>query len=167
VRVIEVTPGQTGGHAHLHVWALAPYLPHAILRVLWARAIGARATVPTRTLEACKLDVRSERELLAMNVDPERVPWPVVDIRAAHGDPGNELVKYLIKDIVDDELIEPEAFARIYASLEARRTAVASRAFWLPDEACICGECGVVGEMTLELDRHPLEKPAVRLRAPP
>lgn len=174
-RVIEVTPGKsiehakTGGHAHLHVWILAPYLPHAVLRVLWARALGdvACRRVPTRTIEECKLNPREEAELRALRINPARVPWPVVDVRAVHGDPGNELVKYLIKDLANEELIDPETFAGIYASLEGRRTAVAARGFWLPESACMCEACGVFGEMRLVLDRHPIEQLQDRLRAPP
>ena len=39
-RSTEVTPSD-GGHAHYHVWLLAPFVPVALVRHWWGRALGA------------------------------------------------------------------------------------------------------------------------------
>lgn len=159
LRVLEVTPGATGGHAHLHVWILSPFLPHAVLRVLWARALGEAASLrcPLRELDSLELDGREREELATLIGTATATRWPVIDIRAAYGDPSLELVKYLIKDVEQGQAIAPETYAAIYCALEARRTAVTSRSLWLPPQACACKQCGVVGDLRLVIDRHPLE----------
>jgi len=177
LRVVEVTPTERVGHAHLHVWMIGPFIHHALIRAWWARSLSreARARLPRRQLADVLAMGRAQAELLEVcgTLDRDRkaillaareradgragdeLEWPVVDIRACHGDPGKELIKYLVKDIqAGGELIDPYQFSKIYLALERRRLSVSSRYFWLPYEPQTCPCCGAVGStrVTLEPD---------------
>lgn len=180
VRVVEVTPGQTGGHVHLHVWMYAPFLPHVVLRQLWARALPdeARARLPVHDTEdelgmsveqALELERDDKLPRAAANVlcaartrhDSRRVQrqlfWPVLDVQACGKDVGRELIKYLVKDQLtageDATLIDAFDFARIFVALEGRRTIVTSRYFWLLPERHVCAKCSATGFVNMKVDR--------------
>lgn len=168
VRVVEVTPGATGGHCHLHVWMLAPYLPHVIVRQLWARSlsVAARARLPRRAIEHalgcslpaaldaersgdCSREVRNVLDAARVRVGGRcaaELYWPVVDVRACDASVAAELVKYLVKDQTrtgdESTLIDGPIFAAIFLALEGRRCIVAARRFWLPAVEVLCPRCG-------------------------
>lgn len=176
VRALEVTPGETRqGHPHMHVWLLAPYIPHALLRLYWYRSISERyqRAVPTRprceALAGCTPRERAELDswLVTRRGEHgrpiEEVPWPVLDIRAAYGDSdriAGELIKYLVKDAEYGrrgqlEYIEPAAYARLYAAYHGCRSISASRGFWITSMkgARPCNRCGLTAWRKEILDR--------------
>lgn len=70
------------------------------------------------------------------------LPWPVVDIREAHG-VGAELVKYLTKDIgPSGEHVDPAEYAHLLEATVGRRLVCASLSFWYepPRRVCACCE---------------------------
>jgi hypothetical protein len=165
VRALEVTPSD-GGHAHMHAWIGSPFLPHAVLRVLWGRALGCDGPltgqyVPVRLVAdvlAELPDERSRRELMRVAGWRGRaacdgscgylrrcrrrhyVPAPGLDIRAVKGDVGAELVKYLVKDVDQGELIDPLVAANLIEATEGIRVLATSRQFWLLEVRC-CEHC--------------------------
>ena len=195
VRALEITPSD-GGHVHMHAWVGSPFLPHAVLRVLWGRALST-AEVPVRPIAEVLAelpDERSRAELLRVagwrgrracdgscvlpkvnrygRVLPKKVcplrhwvPWPVLDIRAVHGDPADELVKYLIKDQEHGELIDPFTAAALIEATEGARVIACSRGYWVVQlKQCEhCDEPAVY--MVLRCDRP--EAGVVDARGPP
>lgn len=157
LEVLEVTAGQDAdGHPHFHIWMLAPYIPHELIRLYWAMALGPayEAEMPVRSREQVLAEAKRPAQLapwLVTRRGPlgrqlDGIPWPVVDIRQAKN-VEQELVKYLVKDfaIVDGEkqFIAPELYARIYEALAGLRTITASRGFWAPPkEPAHCPTCG-------------------------
>ncbi len=143
VRALEITPSD-GGHAHMHAWIGSPYLPHAVLRVLWGRALSS-SYVPVRPLCDVLAELKTERD----RAELERVarwrgrarafiPWPILDIRAVHGDPADELVKYLLKDVEHGELIDPLLAANMVEASEGARVVASSRGYWvIPLRSCV------------------------------
>lgn len=159
LRVLEVTAGRNSdGHAHLHVYLLAPYLPKEWLKHLWGEVlVGFGRSVPTaplsEVLAAADGHAAQLRRLLvtrrgAKGRALETVYRPVVHVEECYGDIENELVKYLVKDLERDEdgsekLMDPALFARVYAGLEGVRTFHASARFWVSRKgSCKCGQCG-------------------------
>jgi hypothetical protein len=164
LRVLEATPGAGNGHAHLHCWFYSPYVPHELARLWWAECMPAeaRARLPTRPLAAvlAASDARDRKHIEA-HAPGDSVPWPVLDIRACHGDPGKELVKYLVKDLERGEHVDPETFARLFDALEGHRMCATSVGFWMQPEPVQCKGCGTVGGMEVQhlpqqwLNHHP------------
>ena len=164
VRVIEVTGGDDGlGHAHIHAWALSPYIPHALIRLWWGQALIAEGyVVPSKPLAEALATAKEEwqRRRLAKWLVTRRgangrplseVPWPVADIREARHGIEREFIKYLIKDAErapDGSLnfMDPGLYARIYQGLEGVRTIQASTGFWSKDAletgVRACERCG-------------------------
>jgi len=159
VRVIEVTPGRAhDGHAHLHVYILAPFLLKVLLRHLWGETLTRFGyEVPTEPIDEvyaglAGLELQQATAWLrtrrgANGRALEAVYAPIIDLEEAYGDVERELVKYLIKDaeLLDGTmfLVDPELFARIYEGLEGVRTIVTSRGFF-PNRhgTCACEKCG-------------------------
>ena len=174
VRTLELTPSD-GGHAHLHAWVGSPFLPYAVLRVLWGRALGCEGPlngqwVPVRPIAEALAelpDERSRRELLraagwrgkracdgdCCHLRPSRrrgylrqckhrhyVPNGGIDIRAVKGDVAAELVKYLVKDIDQGELVDPLTAANLIEATEGVRVVAASIHFWVLAQRC-CEHC--------------------------
>jgi hypothetical protein len=146
VRAMEIT-ASGGGHVHLHVWIGSPFLPHAVLRVLWGRALQSDY-VPVRPLAEVLAelpDERSRRELqrVARWRGRERawVPWPVLDVRQVRGDVADELVKYMLKDMEAGELIDPLTAANLIEASEGTRVVATSRGYWVVTEHD-CEHCG-------------------------
>lgn len=91
VRALEVEPGATGGHAHLHVWWFGPFLDHAWLRVTWGRILESMgAKCPQLAWEEARSKAvdgrfaewgRTRRG--ANGRQPGAVPWPVVWVNSA------------------------------------------------------------------------------------
>jgi len=191
LRVVEITPGQTGGHCHLHVWLLVPFIHHALLRKWWAASLDekAQARLPTRDLEtelgmpiadalAAERDGSLSNDRCALlaagrdRIDSRAMPatqlvWPVLDARNCYGNPALELIKYLVKDIHQGERVNACVFANIYLALESRRITITSLHFWQPPEPATCAACGVTGAMRLEMLPNPLERMEQRLARPP
>jgi hypothetical protein len=70
------------------------------------------------------------------------VPWPVLDIRAVpDGYVGRELAKYLVKDVDQGELADPQVVGDCIEASEGIRTLAASLKFWIAKvrELCDCG----------------------------
>jgi hypothetical protein len=142
VRAIEIAPGQTGGHAHCHVWVISPFVDHAWMRVTWGRLLEKHGVaVPTRTwAEAVKsaVDARTAEHMRTRRGvhgrETESVPWPVADIRSAsHGEAGAYAAKvgvalYVAKGAkVDGKRIHPIHVAAIYEALEGIRVIQAAK----------------------------------------
>jgi hypothetical protein len=151
-RVLEIT-GSDAGHAHAHVWLLTPYLPHQVLRALWGRAIAAKHNgarmVPVRPLEEVLEECKTQRDrddVLSVATFRGRrlryLPWPVLDVRAVHGDVGCELVKYLTKDIgPSGEAVSPLEYANLIEATEGRRMVCCAVHFWVPSEPAKWCDC--------------------------
>lgn len=172
LRVLEATPGTDArGHAHLHFWAFTPFLPHELVRLWWARALpaDARARLPQRKLSDVleQADRRDRTALEAAARGAELVPWPVLDIQACHGDPGRELVKYLVKDQHEGKRVDGDTFAALYDALEGRRTVVASLHFWSELPPLPCVRCGAIGATRIESARDKLLAHELEARGPP
>lgn len=162
VRVLEVTRSDDG-HAHIHAWLLAPFVPHYVLRVLWGKALAGTRNVGTgaagfpvqplgSVIAQCEADAKTEWR--RSRVEPQLraiakwargkpmayVPWPIIDVRKAD-DCAAELVKYLTKDLgPSGELMDPLEYANIVEACEGRRMMCASRHLWLerPKRSCPC-----------------------------
>jgi len=191
LRVLECA-GNEGGHAHLHVWLVAPFIHHSILRSAWGRSldeaaqsalVAAGAVRQTSDLLGCSVDealAMPEKSLTWQQRDAldaararhdgrplPTVLWPVVDIRKVTGDPANELIKYLVKDITKDGLIDSLAFSRIFVALEGRRVTIASRKLWVTVEPSVCPSCDAVGAIVAEPVDKGATKESDQCRAPP
>lgn len=176
VRVTEVGTQNEGGHVHFHVWSILPFLPHEMLRRWWGEALRDVPWVPVRYVDQLLVDAdtpRARRNIMraaAPRHDARRcrgvIPWPVVDVRQAH-DVAGELVKYLVKDLVDGgELVDPVEFGAWYCALEGRRLITASTRFWREVEAA-CQRCGTVGELRVEVPARVFSGGEVQARGPP
>lgn len=150
VRALEVEPGGTGGHAHLHVWWFGPFLDHAWLRVQWGRIIQKMGA---------KVPQKPWAEALAGSVDkrfadwgktrrgqngraPAAVPWPVVDITGARSGDGAigryaqkvgvNLHRYVGKGAKTVlQRVHPAHAASVYEALESARCVQWARG-WAP-----------------------------------
>ena len=159
VRVLEVTAGRKqDGHAHLHVYLLAPYLPKEYLKHLWGQVlVGFGRTVPPATVDEVLARADGHEPQLrawlvtrrgAKGRPVDTVYRPVVHVEECYGDIENELVKYLVKDLERDDdgtekLMDPALFARVYAGLEGVRTIHASTGFFVNRQgSCACQACG-------------------------
>ncbi len=132
-RRYEWTPGADGlGHPHVHVWALCPYIPRAMLKEWWYRALA--------NVGWC-----GGRAML------------VPDIREPHGkDLERELIKYLVKDLVGDgDFVAPETYATAYRLHDGKRRTQSSRGFMsrIPLSAP-CGACREHAGHDVEFDRN-------------
>jgi len=190
LRVLEITPGRSEqGHAHIHVWMLAPFISHVLLRSWWGRSLDpdAQSRLPAQPLEplldgltikqALKLERKGEldRDRVAV-LDAGRtrydgrqiapaIAWPVLDIRAVKKDPSNELIKYMLKDVCDGALVDSNVFGNIFLALEGRRGCVVANGFWVDAPACTCAFCGAVGSVKVELMPSDGELAALRMAA--
>jgi hypothetical protein len=163
VRVIEVALGENWqGHAHMHVYLIAPYLHHEMVGLLWARALQRcgygvdRHSAPKPLAEVLGQVMPEWRraQLQALLVTRrggtplESVSNPVVDIQECYGDVENELIKYLVKDAERDKhgnlVFDDEFLARVYEGTEGLRMVQTSRRFWteIGKRSCACEKCG-------------------------
>jgi hypothetical protein len=175
LRVLEIA-GKQGGHAHIHVWMLAPFIHYSVLRSLWARSLDEDAQARLFRVEAVRLTAdllgcsiehalaeeragtigRERRDILDAareRHDGKPLPcimWPVLDVRKVTGDPANELIKYLVKDLSKDGLIDSLAFSRVFVALEGRRVTITSRYLWLMTEPSECPKCNAKGAVVAE-----------------
>lgn len=146
VRALEVAPNENGGHAHLHVWYVGPFIEHAWLRTTWGdileskgvrcprepwesamgKAVDQRARVWCRTMRG-----RNGRER-------ESLPWPVVDVRSAYDSgAGSYAAKVGVQLYVakgakgEPQRMEAVHAAVIYEAFEGRRAFQWARG-WAP-----------------------------------
>lgn len=128
LRALEVAPNRGGGHAHLHVWYVGPYLEHAWLHIWWGRALEAVGRrVPYRSYEDILKTARDRRSpQWFRRFRKLGAPWPVVDIRRATDEAAVEyaskvgVVTYVTKGLKRQPL-EPAHAAKIYESTEGVR----------------------------------------------
>lgn len=176
VRVTEIGTGNEGGHVHFHFWAILPFLHHAQLRRWWGEALRDVTYVPVRSVDELLNDATEEwdRRGIVRAALPRHdartmrayVPWPVLDVRSAH-DVAGELVKYLVKDLVDGEtLVGPWEFADWYCALEGRRLLTASLRFWIAVEVA-CQKCGTIGQLRVIVPKQECSTDATPIRGPP
>jgi hypothetical protein len=136
VRAMEVAPGATGGHAHLHVWWFGPFIDHAWLRATWGQILeGMGLTVPHVVwTEAVR---KSVDKRFAVWVRTRRgqhgrklttVPWPIVDVRSGRDAGAGAyaqkvgVVLYVSKGAKGvPERLHPLHAATVYEALEAAR----------------------------------------------
>jgi len=189
VRALELTTSD-GGHAHLHAWIGSRYLPHAVLRVLWGRALTGAVYVPVRLLSEVLAETRDPRaraELVRVaglrwrpgceacpseyELDGKQhkamhyVPWPVLDVRAVpDGYVGRELAKYLVKDELFGEAADPERVGDCIEASEGLRTLAASLKFWLKKQRELC-DCGATNLGLLRIESARAVQP--RATSPP
>lgn len=148
VRALEVEPGATGGHAHLHVWWLGPFLDATWLHVEWGRILEAEGRavphVPWEEAMGKAVDARA-RVWCRTRRGPQgreasTVPWPVVSLNAGHsGGAGKYATKvgvglhrYVAKGAKSEmQRLEPIHAASLYVALEGSR-AVQWAAGWAP-----------------------------------
>ena len=120
-KVVEWVPAQDddSGHPHFHVWFYSPWLDQTLLQEWWCRAL----------------------EKVGFG-DASRV---LPHITLCYGDPSNELVKYIFKDIDSDgEKIPPLVMAKLYECRDRQRFAQGSRGFiQLGQSDPSCPECHV------------------------
>lgn len=146
VRALEVAPGQAGGHAHLHVWWLGPFVDHAWLRVTWGRILeGMGVACPAVAFEDAARKavdarfVKWARTRRGTNGrEPKTVPWPVVDVRAGTDEGASAyaqkvgVVLYVAKgDKGSIERLHPLHAALVYQALESARCVQWARG-WAP-----------------------------------
>ena len=137
-RALEVAPGGTGGHAHLHVWWHGPFIDVVLLRAWWGQLLadGGRVS-PQRPFGQVRAQGRDSRlaDWLGNPSDDTLIPWPVVDIRA-----GNEssaaytqkvgIALYTQKG-TDLNILSPAHAAAIYEVFEGTRAVQWARG-WAP-----------------------------------
>jgi hypothetical protein len=104
------------GHPHFHVWFFGPYLPARpedglILQGWWCEALDKAAR---------KLG------LAEPNVAPDVLQ---LDIQGDLQDVEQELIKYLVKEVVGGGYIEPAWYARLFEVLDGRRVTQVSAGF--------------------------------------
>jgi len=137
-RHFECEPGtDEQGHPHFHLWFFGPWLPampHNGLQLQrwWCEALDAAAGVlgieaPHLAPQGLQLDVQG-------NVD--RVE--------------EELIKYLVKEVVGGGYVEPAWFARLFEVLDGRRVTQCSAGFRAAGREAAaerkCRECDAVVE---------------------
>jgi hypothetical protein len=120
-KVIEWVPAQDddSGPPHFHVWFYSPWLPQALLQEWWRHAL----------------------EKLGFGDASRVLPY----IELCYGDPSEELVKYIFKDIDSDGLrIAPLVMATLYRCRDQKRFTQGSRGFIkLGESEPSCPECHV------------------------
>lgn len=155
VRAVEVAPSDDGGHAHLHLWWVGPFLDNVWLRGTWGRVLESMGVDCPRLEwdEAMKgwrgkdgrwrgmHDQRSRTWLRtrrgAHGRQTASVPWPHVDMRAA-GD-GEAAAEYATKVGVCLYVVKSDGVRRmhpvhaasVYAALEGVRAVQWARG-WAP-----------------------------------
>lgn len=159
VRALEVAPGATGGHAHLHVWWVGPFIDHVVARTLWGRALSERGLkVPVKAWAeamAGAVDARAAtwcRTRRGKNGKPlANVPWPVVDVRrfrsaevAGKYAAKVGVVLYVAKGAKGlVERLHPAHAASIYEALESARAVQWARG-WAPRKKLKWQSWGIV-----------------------
>lgn len=157
-RALEVT-SSTGGHWHLHVWSVLPYVPQWLLAHLWGASLSHdyQRLVPRRSAaDLAHVFGRDADALAWLELEGNALLAPIVDIRRAEH-AGAELAKYMVKDMERGELVSPLWYARAYQTLEGMRSHESSRKWlvarphvggWHPSLSpratkplCECGEC--------------------------
>lgn len=190
VRVLEITPGNAGGgHAHLHLWAMLPFVDKRVLAVLWWRALPydyreACRWVPLDTTNLDRRDMRAihyrirNRAPVCSRADAKtdislEIPYPSVDIQAVGDDVASELIKYLVKNRKAGEFIPSEIEAELYQAMDGRRSVATSRGFWTDVQPVAhCQECGTVGDCDIRLTLNAtgqaaLDRAVRQTRGPP
>jgi hypothetical protein len=145
VRALEVAPGSTGGHAHLHVWWFGPFLDHAWLRQQWGKALERLGvSVPHVDWDVAlqkSIDKRFSvwgRTMRGRNGRaPRTVPWPVVDVVSARDVGAGRYAQkvgvalYVAKGAKEMERLHPYHAALVYEALENARCVQWARG-WAP-----------------------------------
>ena len=144
VRALEVAPGATGGHAHLHLWWFGPFLDHAWLRVTFGRILeGMGVKCPEKPWDdavSSAVDARfsvwgrTRRGVHGREVDA--VPWPVVDLggrsSAAVGRYASKVgIAFYVTKGTKNQRLSPMHAASIYQALEGSRCVQWARG-WAP-----------------------------------
>ena len=136
VRAIEVA---SGGHAHLHVWVLGPYVEHAVLRSWWGAALEKLGyEVPRKAHAEVVADARDTRTgRWLRGYKHAGVPWPVVDVRGGRGGAAQYAVKVCgaisryATEGEDYSELAPVHASRVYEALEGVRVTQWARG-WAP-----------------------------------
>lgn len=147
-RALEVAPGDSGGHAHLHVWWYGPFLDAVLLRAWWGELLREAGVtgIPVRRWRELRAQGRDRRlaSWLGNPSEEHGIPWPVVDIR--RGDESASLytqkvgVALYITKGTDTSRIEPAHAASIYETFEGVRAVQWARG-WAPPKKPLRARC--------------------------
>jgi hypothetical protein len=104
------------GHPHFHVWFFGPFLPARpddglVLQRWWVDALD----------KAAKVLGIEQPKLAADEVQ--------IDLQGNVHDVEQELIKYLVKEVVGGTYIEPAWYARLFETLDGRRVTQVSAGF--------------------------------------
>lgn len=158
VRTLEVTPGEgeSGGHAHLHVWFFGPFVDVVWMHVQWGRLLeklgrevprkpwaeAMAGAVDKRAAQWC----RTRRGVHGRETDD--VPWSIVYLEAERGDAalskyttkvGARLYRYVVKGGKREmQRVTPFRAAAVYRGLESARAVQWSRG-WAPKRLPVAG----------------------------
>jgi hypothetical protein len=148
-RATEITHSDDG-HAHYHVWVLAPYIPRVLLGHWWALSLDDewRAACVTITASEARAYSPGDAAEITRNAKHGMIYTSIVDVRAADSKAAGELIKYMVKDAEWNEgartPIAPETFAKIYAATTGLRARTTSIHWWVERnevQPCECGSC--------------------------
>jgi len=149
VRALEVAPGATGGHAHLHVWWVGPFVDHVVARALWGKALEEQGLrVPKKAWAeamAGAVDARASKWCRTRRgkhgKETENVAWPVVHVkRFTQAEVAGKyaakvgVVLYVAKGAKGlQERLHPAHAASLYEALESARAVQWARG-WAPQK---------------------------------
>jgi hypothetical protein len=159
-RALEVASGDTGGHAHLHVWFVGPFIDHVLLRHWWGQVLREAGVegVPTRAWSEVRGAARDRRlgGWLGNPAESAQILWPVVDIRAGSDAAASYIQKvgvslYVTKG-TEVHALAPVHAASIYEVFEGVR-AVQWAKGWAPPKAPAVSLCVVFRRLTDEEKR--------------
>lgn len=169
-RALEVAPGATGGHAHLHVWWFGPFVDVVLLRVWWGSILadGGRES-PHRTWGDVRRQGRDSRlsAWLGVESDDAIIPWPVVDVRAG-GDASamyTQKVGIALYTTKGSDLmrLSPVHAASIYEVFEGTRAVQWARG-WAPKKQVLVAKCVSFRRLT-EQEKKELNSRFVTMRS--
>jgi hypothetical protein len=145
VRAMEVAPSDDGGHAHLHLWWVGPFVDHVWLRVTWGRVLeGMGVECPQKPWSDAMQRLRDQRVKRWCRTrrgdhgrQPSELPWPHVYVNKTKGDEGAASyatkvgVAFYVTKGTDVQRMHPLHAASVYQAFEGRRAVQWARG-WAP-----------------------------------
>lgn len=146
VRALEVAPSDDGGHAHLHVWWIGPFLDHVWARVTWGRVLESMGIAcPQRSWDDAMERLRDQRVRQWCRTrrgphgrQPDTLPWPHVHLSLVRGDESGAAeyatkvgVAHYVAKGSDTLRMDARHAASVYQALEGARAVQWARG-WAP-----------------------------------